>query len=207
LSDDGVDLIDGETYVRYANNQIHLKEKSSPDTPATGFWGKYVDTDNEIEYLVEDDGNAHALNGYPQQVFLQALTAYTTVTNWSPAVDSAHYLCYYCVANLANSADGDEYKWSFDIAPGTYTVKAFVRAMPSAPKWDMYLDDVSFATGLDNYAAGVTRNVEKSGTMIVAEGGRHVLKFKVNGKHASATDYQFGLTCITINRTTAPDFT
>lgn len=93
------------------------------------------------------------------------------------------------------AANGDTFTQTFVLAEGTYTFYALGRNHTSGGRIDWYIDDVAFTTAQDWYAGSVAPNIVKSvAGVVIAEGGRHVLKGVVNGKHASSGGYAMYLT-------------
>ena len=68
---------------------------------------------------------------------------------------------------------------------GTYTVYIHARQETTAGKFDVYLDEVSIATGLECYAAASAAFLITIPNVAVVGSGYHKLRLKINGKHAS----------------------
>lgn len=93
------------------------------------------------------------------------------------------------------AANGDAFTQTFVLAEGTYTFYALGRNHTSGGRIDWYIDDVAIATAQDWYAGSVAPNVVKSvPSVVIAEGGRHVLKGVINGKNGSSGGYAMYLT-------------
>lgn len=106
-------------------------------------------------------------------------------------VDTAQLYNMRLQITAANAADGDEYTASFYIDAGTYDIITLGVATSANGKVDTYIDDVLVDTGQDWYSGSTTQNVKKTVSSIAMTGGEHTIKVKVNGKHASSTDYRY----------------
>jgi hypothetical protein len=92
-------------------------------------------------------------------------------------------------------ADNDAFTQSFVLKAGTYTFHVLGITQSNCGKIDWTIDGTAIASGQDWYSSSTTYNVVKSVTGVVISGnGRHVLKGRVNGRNASATDYHIRLT-------------
>jgi len=83
------------------------------------------------------------------------------------------------------------------LAKGTYTLFVCGVKATNCGKLDWYLDNVSIATGQDWYASATTYNVVLTiANVQVMTNGLHILKFVVNGKHASSSSYRWTISYI-----------
>ena len=93
----------------------------------------------------------------------------------------------------ANANDGDTFDGGLWMEGGTYTVSVVRRSETTAGKFDVYIDGVVVAGGpFDGYAASATNAVTTITGVVVNGSGYHTLRIKINGKHASSSDYTFG---------------
>lgn len=98
-------------------------------------------------------------------------------------------------ASQSASANGDSFSHSFVVAEGTYTLSILGRHHTSAGRVDWYINDVLIASAQDWYAGSTAPNIVKTvPDIVIAEGGRHVLKGVVNGKNGSSSGYDLYLT-------------
>ncbi len=158
---------------------------------------------------LSDDG-VHAINelktvnvlGFPQSD-LQFSTQYITSVTVAITNDANWRWGFYRAPTAANAADGDEYLYQFDLDAGTYTLYTYGATAAVCGIVDYYLDGTLISSGQDWYTAGAATRAEMSiASVIVSTGGRHIVKVKVNGKNASATDYIFANTAIWFNPAT-----
>ena len=102
---------------------------------------------------------------------------------------------YNFISHQNTAADGDTFTQGCMIAEGTYTLYVLGRTLASAGRVDWYVDDVLVASAQDWYAASTTPNIEQTvASIVIAEGGWHVLKGVINGKNASSSGYDLQLT-------------
>jgi hypothetical protein len=122
----------------------------------------------------------------------------TKPVNSSLTVDTAQVYNMRLQIAGADANDGDEYTGTFHIDAGTYNIVTLGVTTSANGKVDTYIDDVLVNTGQDWYSASTTQNVIKTTSSIVLTGGNHTIKIKLNGKHASSSDYRYLPTKITI---------
>lgn len=110
---------------------------------------------------------------------------------------------YSALHNQNPAADGDAFTQTVVLAEGTYSFYVLGRTGSGLGRLDWYIDDVKVISAQDWYAASITYNVIQSANNIgIAEGGRHVLKGVVNGKHVSSAGYAIYLTKYWFKQTT-----
>lgn len=97
--------------------------------------------------------------------------------------------------SAAAAANGDEFTFGIFIAAGDYTFYHMARSYSSMGKVDWYVDGSSVATGRDWYSSPGAYKLD-SFAVTISTSGYHVVKLKVNGKHASSSDYCVGITKI-----------
>lgn len=132
----------------------------------------------------------------PNTVTIWADEVVTTVTIVRDFLNAGYPYATYTYNTAANAADGDEYRYYFSLAAGTYTLYELGIAISTNGKLDLSIDGVSIATGQDWYAASTASATKTVASVVVPTSGNHVLLLKVNGKHASSTDYSVYLTKI-----------
>lgn len=141
---------------------------------------------SDLDGMVTEYPN-NAVMWHDQSIIL-AGNARTTV------FDANHRYNYLMYQNAA--ANNDEWTNGFVCAAGTYSINFLTITDADRGMLDVYVDDVSVATGLDFYLASVVRNTVISASGIVLTAGYHTLRCKVNGKHASSTGYRIPLSKI-----------
>ena len=98
-------------------------------------------------------------------------------------------------AAQATPANGDTFKQSCVLGAGTYTLHVLGKTNTTHAMIDWYLDDVLKVSGQDWYSGSYLGDIEKTAAgIVVAEGGRHVLKGVINGRNASSTGWFMQLT-------------
>lgn len=102
----------------------------------------------------------------------------------------------------ANAADGDEYYFYPLLDTGTYKLTVIYSKYNYCGKIDTYLNGSTIDTAWDTYNSTQQNNLEKIITGItVSTAGRQEIKFKVNGKNASSSDYVIFVQQVIIRRT------
>ncbi len=98
------------------------------------------------------------------------------------------------------SADGDEFSVNFRCPVGTYTIRFSAIKDSDRGIVDTYVD-ASEEDSIDLYAAAADylNVVEITGVSITA--GSHTLKFVVDGKNGSSSDYFLNVNGISLQRT------
>jgi len=163
-------------------------------------------TDTLVELRFTDAGLKYFYNGSEVNLFpeyKQAAVLWTAemIASVTTAItrDALQYHNLYVGPTAGNANDLDEFTWHFTIKSGsTYSINLLGITATNCGKTDLYIDGVSVATAIDWYSGSTTNNVEKTASGITLTEGAHILKVKVNGKHASSTDYRFLITQITI---------
>jgi hypothetical protein len=100
-----------------------------------------------------------------------------------------------------STANGDELTFTRLLKAGTYTFVVYGFSANNRGKLDWYMDGSTFITGQEWYTAvgGLqTRNLEG---MVIVGDGLHTIKCKVNGKHASSSNYVIALSYFSLLRT------
>jgi len=105
--------------------------------------------------------------------------------------DTAQNYGTYSVQNTP--ANGDTYTHSFLLAGGSYTLASFGVTYSSSGKVDVYVDNVLQNSGEDWYSGATAYNTVKTQSITVVGDGYHVLKVVVNGKNASSSNYNHGI--------------
>lgn len=128
--------------------------------------------------------------GFPQSCIVTALEYATAVTT-AITVNSNFIFNFIRGPSSANANDGDEYTFSFVLAAGTYTLTVNGQTSADCGIVDYYLDGAVLSTGEDWYSLAPATDVSKTQSVVIATGGRHTLKVKVNGQNGGATDYRW----------------
>ncbi len=129
----------------------------------------------------------------PKQGFAPALSFVSNATLTITATGVALLL----TTSAANANDGDYFDSDVWVDGGTYTVYIHMRSETTAGKFDISLDEVSIATGQEGYAASAANMLITIAGVVVVGGGYHKLRLKINGKHASSSDYTMNLYSVT----------
>jgi hypothetical protein len=95
-------------------------------------------------------------------------------------------------------ANNDEFTFNVWLEDGTYTLDAIGVTANNRGKIDWYVDGVLAISAQDWYAASLTYNVAKTGSITIIGNGMHVIKGKINGKNASSSSYYWALTEVSI---------
>jgi hypothetical protein len=118
--------------------------------------------------------------------------------------NTASQVRYGFYANLAaaDANDLDRYKADLFLEAGTYTVVFYGVRATTAGKVDLYIDGALIAGGpYDLYNASTDYDYTFSIAGVVITGSDyHLLEWRVNGKHASSTDYRVLLTCTSLKQ-------
>jgi len=157
---------------------------------------------------IEDDGVECSNGLYPTEVNLWGNDVTTQnsagagVTTYK-VVDTAQYFNY--VAGIANADanDGDKYIWNgWTAKAGTYTLTYLGRRGTSLGKFDVYIDDVLVSGASTDSYGSLSNNLTLTvASLDIAYGGVHKLEIRVNGKHASSSDYTLLVTKLNLRRT------
>lgn len=135
---------------------------------------------------------------YPKRATIWGMDAESNTTV-SVIVNAAQLFNHYSNVSAANANDGDIRTTSFFLAAGEYEFETLGLTVSNCGKVDYYIDGVLVASGQDWYSAVTSENEIKTFTTIIQKGGYHRLEIRVNGKHASSTDYRFLWTRIHIH--------
>jgi hypothetical protein len=93
------------------------------------------------------------------------------------------------------AADSDTFEQDFLLRAGAYTLAVLGYTVSTAGKIDWYLDEIQIVSGQDWYSGSAIYNVLKTTSgILVAVGGLHTLRGKVNGKNGSSSAYEMNLT-------------
>lgn len=169
-------------------------------TPNTAEAGEVISASDYNVYV--RDNLAHLYAELPTRATLWHDEATVVAGNaLSLAVNNSQF--YNCLHNQNPSADGDAFTQAVVLAEGTYNFYVLGRTGSGLGRLDWYIDDIKVVSAQDWYNASITYNVIKTATdIVIAEGGRHVLKGVVNGKHVSSTGYAIYLTKYWFKQTT-----
>ena len=109
---------------------------------------------------------------------------------------------FYSNVAVASCNDKDRYISSVYLDAGTYSVVWHGVRSTSCAKIDLYIDEVSAGFGgNDTYAAAATYDEEFTSNSITFVGsGYHLVEWRVNGKHASSSDYRVLMTYTSFKR-------
>lgn len=102
--------------------------------------------------------------------------------------------------NLVGVADGDGFEVNFRCPSGIYTIRFDTTVAGNRGVLDFYIDGAE-QIAWDLYAAGADQNVRREITGKPLGRGEHTIKFLMDGKHASSTDYKLSVGSIVIQRT------
>ena len=94
--------------------------------------------------------------------------------------------------------DADEYTISMPLAAGDYLAEINYVQSSGGGIFDAYFDDVLISSGTDTYAGSTTLDNVYSQALTCSGDGSHTFKVKINGKHASSSDYIFRLVYLQI---------
>lgn len=137
----------------------------------------------------------------PATIFLPLMYGHTVVQGtWALSANAAQSL-YSFNYNGASHADGDEITFPICIPAGTYTVDLMAVGFNNYGIVEVYADTDLIAT-FDGYRAIATYNILHRETgKVVSTDGYQLLHVKLNGKNASSSSYNAGVTAITLHRT------
>ena len=128
-----------------------------------------------------------------QMLYNGAYFAYTRTIN------TGQPFCVYWFVAAATAVDADEYTVVMPLAAGSYYLEIFYVTDDPSGIVDIYFDDVAISTSTDMFTAGSpVYNNRYIQAFTCASDGSHTLKIKLNGKNASATDYQIFATSVQI---------
>ena len=162
-----------------------IGSKSPGDAHSAATWN------NEVKGNLD-----HIYDNLPTRATLWQDEAIATSGNaLSFTVDTAQAYNGYARQAAANS-DGDTFTHSCLLAAGSYTVSVLGLTAGSEGILDWDIDGSTVSTGQDWYSGSPVRNVVKTFTATISEGGRIVLTGTVNGKNASSSDYRTSITKI-----------
>ncbi len=118
---------------------------------------------------------------------------------WAMAASGALYNFRF---ENTTTADADNVSYKVTLTTGTYTLVIIHDTINSGGKVDVSLAGTTVLTGLDTYSASQTSNVISTTTSIsVTSEGVQTLKFTLNGKNASSSDYSLLLNEVFLYRT------
>lgn len=125
---------------------------------------------------------------------------YYGIHTYTTAVAGTWALFMSGLGGLTNTttADADEVSISIWVPTGTYRISVCCNTSTDGGKFDTYIDSTNLGN-TDTYAG--SPSVKLATFTGVALGGSHALKFKLNGKHASSSDYVLVLNYVGIQRT------
>lgn len=118
---------------------------------------------------------------------------------WQPVMNAAFYL--QGLTQNASNTNGDNLSYKIYLDAGTYTLLFLSDSDSALAIADFDLDAVEIAS-FNTYAPGATRNVRYTQTgIIVASPGLKTLKLRVDGRHASASQWIINIHYIALWRT------
>jgi hypothetical protein len=130
---------------------------------------------------------------FPRTAFIKPDLVQTSVTFLYASTSSSNRVKYHRSTTVSDANDGDEFKIGFCLAAGTYNFNHVGSSGTSRGKVDHYLDGNLISSGQDWYLIATVWDYTRTITMVVPESGDHVMTLKINGKHASSTDYTFAV--------------
>jgi hypothetical protein len=123
-----------------------------------------------------------------------------TQGTWVFLADSAQ-IGTFIFTNNTTHAQNDRIDYKVYLAAGTYTFSVLCETHPGSPIITLLFDEASQGT-VDLYSASQTRNVIKTITgIVVATAGLYTVSIKAATRHASANDWLFYLSSISLFRT------
>lgn len=121
---------------------------------------------------------------------------FTGVTGtWGITLYGAQQMGYY-LSNTATHANGDAFELTAFLGAGNYTLKMLVVKSSAYGKLDVAVDGSNIATGLDFYNAGELDSTHISASVTILTDGAHTIRFTVNGKNGSSSDFYILITRI-----------
>lgn len=183
----------GKVKVDIGATADYLGATNSDGVLRTGAGLTYADGGNFVTLTAE---------GFSSPIFWNMLTSDPDVVGqgtWARAVSGA----YPCNGYLLNTttADGDNFTLNFRCMAGTYTLKFNSPRGTNRGIIDIYVDG-SEEGSFDNYnGSTVELTVRAIAGIVIATSGTHTLKFQLDGKHASSSDYIFTPSGIQLLRT------
>lgn len=106
---------------------------------------------------------------------------------WVLAISASFYHCAYFYNST--QVDGDNFSWKATLQKGTYTLRMLVNTGTNRGIIDVDIGGVE-VTSKDLYAgAGVTNVVHTEAGIVIATSGIKDITLRVDGKHASSSDY------------------
>lgn len=121
----------------------------------------------------------------------------TTVVSLTMDGNSGAVGYTYWRLETADANDGDRYRSACVLKAGTYDINIYGMKVSSAGMFDVYVDGtkVNGATPFDQYASSTDYDeVFTVSDVSIAKSGNHLVELRVNGKHASSSDYRLYLT-------------
>lgn len=124
-----------------------------------------------------------------EQIPINSLGKPLSHTNWNTKNQSS--ADWGATEVSSTTAQNNEISYAFTAPAGTYTLSIFHKLGPSRGIYTIYIDDAALGTTVDGYAASITPTggTTDIDNIVLATGGRHVLKFKMETKNASSTGY------------------
>lgn len=196
-------IIDGEFTLVNAISMV--EQVADVPTPDTGKWKVFFKSGGL--YIIDDAG---AVTGplvddppYPQfaRLFIRDFRVVTGCggsISFAPATAKIFNL----EGNQTTPGNGDKIQASVFLEAGTYNFSAIGEKSASRGIIDWALDDVTFKTGDDWYNGSSVNNFISTGSVVIANSGRHILSLTINGKNASSSNYYFSITCVEFSNTT-----
>lgn len=148
-----------------------------------------------------DNGLATTNGMYPHTAVCWAHDAVSNSTLTTYTATSQAFNTYSTQTGAAAN-NGDTYDWTVMLEKGTYALNILYVKSSAGGRADVTIDGVEVVTALEFYASSAAWNQESTTTSIdITYSGRHDIRFTVDGKHASSSDYSVYLTKITLIRT------
>jgi len=118
---------------------------------------------------------------------------------WALIINAAYLFCGY-IWNSTHT-DGDNISYDIYLDAGTYTLCVLHSTINNCGIIDVDIDATE-VDSFDCYSAGAVVNVKTTQTgIVIASAGRKTLKLRVDGKHASSSDYYAAVNWISLWRT------
>jgi hypothetical protein len=180
---------------------LMIKEQAAATADVPGFGQFWVKNDApNVPMFTDDDGEDFNLlaggDGLSMEPYMWTAQSVGQGT-WVAAISAALYKAGYYYNS--STADGDNITYTFFCGAGTYTIETLFYHATIEGIIDIYIDGVE-VDSVDCYSASPA-NLVNSTTGQVLTAGSHTLKYQVDGKHASSTDYACVFEDIIIYRT------
>jgi len=118
--------------------------------------------------------------------------------SWAPGVDPGMMFNYFF--QNTSLEDGDDFRIKCFLSAGTYTLKTIYERGGGKAIIDIYID-ADEVHSIDMYGAAQKNTLDVEYNIVVASSGVKTIKFLVDGKNASSSNYYCTLNLITFSRT------